>query len=365
MEQSFTQDLLECIFVFLPISSLARFRCVSRLCNSIITSFRFSNKRSAQSKIHGEDVWFVFNSLRDEMADFLDVRTLQWCRIDVQNLATHAVAADAGLVLISAHHVGIQLLYLVWNPLTRKFRVLPKNSLIERPTICGFAVDPHTNAYKVLLTGRSDLCSSGEMISSMYDSTSGSWCGGGPSQDRSPFKLEDSPYHSKSSVFTAIFSAGKFYTVTKFSMKCYEFDEQTMIWSLLPSSCNLRGFPLRNPLMGGEAQLVQFSWLYRNPLPFALHSITYQVGKKAMEWQESSDLLREFAAGRHARGDVYWDFLQIFSACRNKLWIRTGSCNGYSEFVYDMLHHVLQVCPACPFEPTNCVGFIPSFWQVP
>ncbi|KAL9365871.1 hypothetical protein Peur_043744 [Populus x canadensis] len=171
------EDVVMSILLKLPIKSILRFRCVSKSCNSLITSPYFIKKHFAKAKQlilrAGKPVASVSLHLDNDSLD----RCLQldFC----QPNAFKVNGSCNGVVCLSGIHPKLDASgsVILWNPSIRKTLHLPPPRSYARiaTTLLGIGYDPRTDDYKVARIVRLGSSAERPFVFQSYSLNSGSW----------------------------------------------------------------------------------------------------------------------------------------------------------------------------------------------
>ncbi|XP_075643651.1 F-box/kelch-repeat protein At3g23880-like [Castanea sativa] len=175
-------DVLLEILHRLPVKSLIRFRCVSKLWNSLITSPAFINSNLTRSHsnsnkliIKYSDVYMGYELIHEEDNDNYDSSSEQIQELELLNSFGRKfklVGYVNGLFCLYE-----QDRYIVWNPCIRKFIVLP-NPSVTASFACylAFGFDSSTNDYKLVrIAFQSKNLSPKKPLVEVFSVNEGSW----------------------------------------------------------------------------------------------------------------------------------------------------------------------------------------------
>ncbi|PHT29917.1 hypothetical protein CQW23_30495 [Capsicum baccatum] len=164
MPVHFQEDILANILCRLPVRSLLRFKCVSKLWKTLIDEphFRMTHLNHAKNDENSQN--FLFYQLRPMEAIFSiyccplspailaeDVRELDFPLIVEPRFCQVYCCCD-GLVIITVYdNLAECHRLLLWNPSTRESMVLPTPKLSLNGICClGISFDSNTGDYKIL-----------------------------------------------------------------------------------------------------------------------------------------------------------------------------------------------------------------------
>jgi F-box interacting protein len=276
--QKLPEELLERVLLYVPLQSLARFRCVCKKWNKYVGEDTFTGLRE---QVSPQKPWIVMTSSSDSLFAYdTGVGTFHDVPIPFNAYNLHVIAAAGGLLCFSNAWFHWPGMY-VCNPMTQKWRRLPPMKTWMISTV-GMVYDNATATFNVLVCGRLENHS---MITEVYDSKTDQWT------------LSGTPFRWKYGGDTSLWCDGIFYCLTyPFSTLCLlSYDIKRGTWQEVP--VRMPSLIMSPSLVESRGQLLLIGGLEEQEV-FSIRIWKLDNGKK--DWQEvekmPSELCQEFEA---------------------------------------------------------------------
>ncbi|KAJ4893760.1 putative F-box protein [Raphanus sativus] len=151
MSEYLSEELAFEILARLTIKDLARFRCVCKTWRDIINSRGFSERYrdvSSVKFVSFYDKGFYLLDVEDKLPLIETPRKLDF-PLDHQSMideSTCVLHCDGTLCVTLKNHT-----LLVWNPSSKRFRIVPNPGIYRDSNILGFGYDPVSNDYNIVM----------------------------------------------------------------------------------------------------------------------------------------------------------------------------------------------------------------------
>ncbi|XP_074359344.1 F-box/kelch-repeat protein At2g43270-like [Apium graveolens] len=175
------EDLITEVLLRLPVKSLLRFKSVSKLWLSIISSNTFI-KSHTTTKPEADETLLVYTK-----ADYLNTVDLSLFHLDSLQYVPHPdvralpslssptlVGSCNGVVCVSVPEYLKNKCHdkiLIWNPATRESKLIPPHN-IPYPVTAGFGFD---DDFKVVVLGRTWKCGVSNYVAKVYSANMNAW----------------------------------------------------------------------------------------------------------------------------------------------------------------------------------------------